>query len=149
MMNRIEIEQNVIVKLRDIELLFGLQGRKHIAETLSKAEDVHDSISRLQSELSLLSKQSEPLLRFLDVFSCPRPAVYKSLLESTKSALEVQLERLDQDGLLLMLEHVIGCMDVKDLKSICISIIKRLHVVPEKYLRLLANSGLLEVKAFT
>ena len=131
------------LELKKLESLFDAQGRDYVSNQLSKSTDFRKSVLQIQKELSLGSKRCEPMLQFLDLLGCPRSTVYRSLLDSTKTALEVQLEKLDHAALQAVLEETIGCITIRELKSIPISIIRSLNVVPDRYLMVLSKSGLM------
>ena len=118
-------------------------GRKKLLKKLTESEDPYQSITEIQASWSLTFPRAQPALAFLDnVLECSRSSVYQGLLETMKAQLDLQLSRMtDENKLLLMLQETIGYMGNKDLKSVPISIIKRLSVVPEKYLNILAKKG--------
>ena len=131
-------------ELRRLESLFDVKGKQFLREKLLKSIHNRESIANIQTELSLGSKRCEPILQLLDVVGCSRASVYRNLLESAKATLDDQLEKMDRAGLLSILHETIGCVTIKELKSIPISIIKRLDVVPDSYIALLSKSGRLD-----
>jgi hypothetical protein len=145
---------------RVYERLFDASGRQQVHELLTQSAEPWQTIDRLQEDtLALVAPttasaavprgsahtSSMMAVRFLDMLDCPRSVVYQSLLESAKSALEHQLDKMDPESLLALLKETIHVLTIQQLKSIPVAIIKRLPVVPEQYLHLLAKHGFVGV----
>lgn len=121
-------------------------GRRQISSVLAKSQDPYQSISEIQKTMSLNFPRASAALSFLDVLQCSRSSVYQNLLENLKRRLENQLDTMtDESKLIIMLKETISFMPVRDLKQVPISIIKRLTVVPDVVLNLLAKNGFLMV----
>ena len=133
-------------EIKQLLLGVGEKGKSQIIKTLSESNDAYKSIIQLQEGWSLGYPRCLPAISFLDVLKCQRADVYKSLFESMKSKLDEQLDRLDDTNLLVMLKETIHFMAMRDLKSLPISIIKRLKSVPDLYLNHLAKKNFLSVK---
>jgi hypothetical protein len=84
---------------------------------------------------------SRSALPFLDLLHVPRAVVYQHLFEAAKDKLDKRLLTLSQEKLIEMLSATIRYIGVAELKSLPISILKKLsHNVPLKYLHFIAKN---------
>jgi hypothetical protein len=121
-------------------------GRNYVLQALTQAgKDPFQSIVGLQNDLSISSERILPALKFLDHLKAPRLAVHVSILESLKDKLIPLVANMKEHNLLIMLRETIQFMSVRDLKSVPIAIIKKLSVIPDKYLDFLLQKDYIMV----
>lgn len=143
-------------------------GRLHILNTLNACNDPWQTISQLQSNLSLpavlragstniaidhdgaadqnhSSHDLVPIFELLDLLNCSRLNIALNLFEDLKHRIDEFVQRFDEPKLLAFLKDTIQLINVKELKGIPISIIKRLKVIPPVYLDTLAKKNFLSV----
>jgi len=125
-------------------LLIGEPGRREILRVLTESSNPWQSLSQLQDQWSLGYDRCRPALQFLDALSQSRSLLYVQVFEHMKTKLDQQLDCIkDEEGLKQMLNETIHFLSIRDLKSIPVSIIKRLKQVPDRYLLHLAKKKLL------
>ena len=141
-------------------------GRSHILKTLNTCDDPWQTITHLQSTLSLPSLLNDtnstehyntdgsvdnqhhdlfPIFDLLDLLKCSRLNIALNLFEDLKHRVDAFVQRFDEQKLLTFLKDTIQLINVKELKGIPISIIKRLKVIPPVYLDTLAKKNFLSV----
>ena len=142
-------------------------GRLHILNTLNACNDPWQTISQLQSNLSLpavlhigttnttIDHHTDgavdqnhdllPIFELLDLLKCSRLNIALNLFEDLKHRLDEFVQRFDEQKLLVFLKDTIQLINVKELKGVPISIIKRLKVIPPVYLDTLAKKNFLSV----
>jgi hypothetical protein len=122
-------------------------GRQHVLQALTQSgKDPFQSIIHLQGELSIGCERLSPALKFLDCLKAPRLAVHVSILESLKDKFLSLIAKLKDDSLLVLLRETYQFMSVRDLKSIPVAIIKKLSVIPDKYLEFLSQKDHITVR---
>lgn len=126
---------------KEYENYFDVAGRRHVNSLLTQSSEPWQTIEQIQQNYGLANQQASVAVKLLDMLEVPRSTVYSTLLDSAKAALEQQLDRMDPQSLLLLLKETIQVLTIQELKSIPVGIIKRLPVVPEQYLQLLAKHG--------
>lgn len=125
-------------------LLIGELGRREILRLLTESTNPWQSMSEIQENWGLGYDRCRPALSFLDALNQSRASLYTQLFENMKGKLDQQLDCIKgESGLLLMLRDTIHFLSIRDLKSIPVSIIKRLKQVPDSYLHHLAKKNLL------
>ena len=143
-------------------------GRLHILKTLNACNDPWQTINHLQSTLSLPAVLNTtgsnatdhhdtngapdhphhellPIFDLLDLLKCSRLNIALNLFEDLKHRVDAFVQSFDEQKLLVFLKDTIQLINVKELKGIPISIIKRLKVIPPVYLDTLAKKNFLSV----
>ena len=120
--------------------LIGVLGKRHVLNTLQRTEKKpQDNISELQS-VAGLECESTIALPFLDLLQVPRVVVYQHLFEKSKQKLEKKLILLSNEKLIEMLSVTIRYLGVHELKSLPMSILKKLSPnIPLEYLHFIAK----------
>ena len=119
-------------------------GRTEFQKLMSESENPWQSLSKVQENWGLGLEKCKPAISFLDALNQSRSTLYIQLFDHMKDKLDKQLDCIREEaGLLIMLRQTIEFLNVRDLKSIPISIIKRLRHVPDVYLHHLASKKLL------
>ena len=122
----------------------GDAGRREMTRLLTESANPWATMAEIQDKWSLGYERCKPALSFFDALRQSRAALYVQLFEHMKTKLDRQLDLIkDENGLLLMLKETIHFLSRRDLKSIPVSIIKRLKQVPDSYLHHLAKMQLL------
>ena len=135
--------------LRDLGDEIDVKGQEHISSLLQNSNDPWQDISQIQSRFSFNSLLYTDAIQCMLDMTCSHASVHCSVLESLKMQLESVVEKLDQSMLPTMLDQTIQFITVRDLRSVPISIIKKMLVIPEKYLHvLLLDQNILSVSQF-
>ena len=119
-------------------------GRKYLHSTLTTHSDPYKAIDEIQDTFGLKYSCSIAI-PFLDMLEVSRASLYQGLFERSKSKLEDVLQYASEQKLLEMLSATFRFITVKDLKSIPIGVIKKLPMIPEKYLKALSSKKLQNV----
>lgn len=120
--------------------LIGVLGKRHVFSILDKSGKPDENIQELQQTAGM-DFPSRKALPFLDLLHVPRAVVYQHLFEAAKEKLDKRLQGLTDDKLIEMLSATIRYLGVAELKSLPISILKKLsHNVPLKYLNFIAKN---------
>jgi len=126
----------------------GEKGQRRILKSLTESQDPWSTITNLQeSLLSLNSIRCESALAFLNEIGSMKSDVYHTIFERVKFQLEISLDQKSEKHLTLLLKSPL-CMklvEVPELRSILINIIKNLKETPKQYLQLLAKYNCLNV----
>jgi hypothetical protein len=126
-------------KLRHVDLI-GVLGKRYVFSTLDKSGKPDENIEELQRTAGM-DYSGRSALPFLDLLHIPRAVVYQHLFEAAKDKLDKQLLSLPEGKLIEMLSATIRYLGVAELKSIPISILKKLsHSVPLKYLHFISKN---------
>lgn len=108
-------------------------------------EDPWKTITDLQSRLSLGYSECDPLLELLTLLGTSYSDAMIHVFQTLKDELDSKLQLVDDTGLLILLKETIRFLGFKELKSIPISILKRIHRIPPQYLKILVEKNLINV----
>ena len=124
----------------------GELGRQYILKTLTRTADPWNTMLSLQNELGLGPGRYDPGLAFLDALGIPRATIYPIIMERIKNKLEKTFETMSEKDLLLLLNQPIfsKILNINELKTIPINIIKNIHNIPTKYYQLLSKYNLIK-----
>lgn len=134
-------------RVRAIAPLVDASGRKLIAESLTElnANPWH-TMSALQSQLSYSLPTSDSSVQLLLAMDSDLSSISVSIFESLSSQLESMIGKLNQDALENLLHETIQYIRIKELKPIPISIMKKMSIIPAKYLQSLITASTLSVR---
>lgn len=128
-----------VTKLRHVDLI-GVLGKRHVFSILDQSGNPDANIQELQRTAGM-DFPCRSALPFLDLLQVPRAVVYQHLFEAAKEKLDKRLQGLSQHKLIEMLSATIRYLGVAELKSLPISILKKLSFnVPLKYLHFIAKN---------
>lgn len=91
------------------------------------------------------NKSIGPMIEFLQALKIKSLNVSIDMFETLKERMDSYIQAFDEPKLLLLLRETFQMIAVRELKSIPISILKRLKVIPPQYLDLLAKRNQLSV----
>ena len=128
----------------------GAPGKQFVSKNLLKGQE---SIKGLQESCGLSYNGIKPVIEFLSTFYQVNDKnfginyqIYQNLIENMKNSLEDLLMKLPDEALLIMLSQTIRYIIIKDLKTIPISIIKRLkESIPVNVCKFLASDNICPV----
>lgn len=124
----------------------GESGRNQIWQALNESADPCQTIETIQEEFSLNLPDSQSAIQLLLAMDSDLSSVSLSLFEGVSAYLESLIGKLDQGALEELLHETVEYIAVKDLKSIPIAVMKKMTVIPEKYLKELVLSDTLKVR---
>ena len=140
-------EQKLAIKDRIRSFALGVAevGQRNIVRKLTESNDPWKSISDFQSQFGFRYERSQSAIAFLDVLNVDRLSVSQNVFDVLKTKLAKEIDDMRDDQLLQMLPLTIHFLSIDALKTIPISIIKRLSVIPEKYLHFISKNNFIQV----
>ena len=120
-------------------------GRKYVRHALTNCKSPWSAIEELQQAFNLKAPGCAGAIQFLHSMGSSNLSINTSLMDGLVSQLDALVEKLDQNSRLMLLKQSIKLMEVKEMQCISVSIMKRLDVIPEKYLRAMIDKGLISV----
>lgn len=127
----------------------GARGREQLWNTLSKTDDPWSTISKLQESNSLGFQRCQPAVSFLEVLENSskdaelvgtRHHIHLLLLEKLRNSLDECLSQATDDVLLRILFHTIRLVTFSELKSLPISVMKKIQgKIPNTFLKLIST----------
>jgi hypothetical protein len=127
-------------------------GRQHILSTLScGGYPLASAIADVQSQFSLNLPKTQCVIQFFKESNpdVSHASVHSNMFEGLKSQLNVIIDRMPQTALEVMLRETIDFIYVSELRPIPVSIMKRMHKIPEHYLQVLIAKKIMSVRKIT
>lgn len=133
-------------RVKAIAPLIDENGRKLIIDSLTNVNaDPWQSMAILQRRFSHNLPTTESATQLLIAMESDNASISVSLFESLSSHLESMVGKLSQVALEDLLHETIKYIRIKELKSIPVSIMKKMNIIPAKYLQALISGSTLTV----
>lgn len=124
-------------------------GRKQIRQAFADPSnnDPWRTIQNLHEKLCTYDHPAvQPAIQCLQIISGhSRAHLHSQLIEHLRGKLDLKLQRADDTMLLQMLQQTIQFFAVAELKSVPLSILKRLTRIPERFINILIEKQYIEV----
>lgn len=120
-------------------------GRTYVGNMLRNTVNPWQTIEEIQRRFSLPAPECNGALQFLSALEASNCSINLFLLDGLTAQLDALIDKLDQRSRLDLLKQSIKLIEVKELQFISVSIMKRLDIIPDKYLRGLISRELISV----
>lgn len=120
-------------------------GKRLILKRLIESGDPWKTITEIQIDNSICYDRCNSAITFMDLLKVPRLSTFQSVFETLKGFVDSELEKFNETTLINMLQVTIHFITIHELRSIPMSIIKKITVLPDKYLHFLAKNNFVMV----